>query len=488
MTEETKNAPEQDTPADDSVAVDNNTEAVESEEPKLPDNTVTTEDVGTLKKKVTIQVPRETIDAKFDEMFGELNRTAQVPGFRIGHAPRRLIEKRFGKDVADDVRNAIVGEALSDVLENADFKTIGEPEIKLDEIELPEKDDMTFDFEVEVMPEFDLPEYKGIEIKRPAVEITDEHVEQFLNNYRQRYGRLKPTDTPAEDGDLIIADVKVTGDGIDQDQPNAELRVAPAQIEGIIVEDLPKVLAGKKIGDCPSVKATVPAAHPNEDWREKEVTITFDIKEIKRLELPELNEEFAKQEGFDSLDEMREAFRERFQARAPFEQQRAMEDQVRGFLIENTSFDLPEGLSQRYASRLLMRRSVELMNSGVPKEQITQNLQELQAAATEQAAGELKLSFILGKLAEAEEIEVGEGEINARVAQIAAQYNRRPERLRHELESEGKLDHLVTAIIEEKAIAKVLEQANIVDAETEAISDQPSAKDKKKTDKDKKKK
>ncbi len=467
MAEETKNAEEQDLAADDGVAADVKAETAESEEAKLPDNAVTVEDAGTLKKKVTIQVNRQRIDAKFDEMFGELGRTAQVPGFRIGRAPRRLIEKRFGKDVADDVRNALVGEAISDAMEKAEFKTIGEPDIKLDEIELPENDEMTFSFEVEVAPEFDLPDYKGIEIKRPAIEVTDERVDELLTAHRHRYGRFIPIDTPAEAGDVVIADVTITGENIDHKQPNTELRVAPAQIEGIILEDLPKILAGNKTGDSPSVKATVPAGHPNEDWREKEVTVTFDIQDVKRLELPELNEDFAKQEGFESLSEMRELFRERIQSRASVEQQRAMREQVRDYLLKNTSFDLPEGLAKRHADRLLARRYVDLLTRGVPRDQIDQNIQELQAAVSEQAETDMRLTFVLGKLAEAEEIEVDDGEVNTRIAQMAAQYNRRPERLRQEMTNEGTLDYLAASIREEKAIEKVLEKANIVDAGTE---------------------
>ncbi|MDY7009208.1 MAG: trigger factor [Planctomycetota bacterium] len=478
MTEETKNAPEQDPAVNDNVAADVISETAESEESKLPDNTVTVEDAGTLRKKVTVQVNRQRIDAKFSEMFGELGRTAQVPGFRIGRAPRRLIEKRFGKDVADDVRNSLVGEAIGDALDKAEFKTIGEPEIKLEEIELPEKDEMTFSFEVEVAPEFDLPDYKGIEIKRPVIEVNDERIDEFLTSFRHRYGRFKPTDTPAQAGDVVVADVSITGDNIDFEQSNLELRVAPAQVEGIILEDLEKTLTGNKTGDKPSVKATVPAGHPNEDWREKEVTATFDIREVKRLELPELNDDFAQQAGFDSIYEMRQAVSERLESGVIIEQRRAMRNQVCDFLSKNVSFDLPEGLARRYASRLLMRRAVELMDSGVPKDRIDQNLQELQAAAEERAEGELKLSFILGKLADAEDIEVDDGEINARIAQMAAQYNRRPERLRQEMTKEGTLDQLATAIREEKAIEKVLEQANIIDAEKEG--------DKKKDDKKKK--
>ena len=505
MAEETKNVNDRDLPEQaDDVSTENTAAAEtelptgdkspgdESEESNLPENTVTVEDVGVLKKKVIVQVNRQRIDAKFNEMFGELDRTAQVPGFRIGHAPRKLIEKRFGKDIADDVRNSLVGEAIGAAIEKAKLKTIGEPDIKLDEIKLPEdKEDMTFNFEVEVSPEFDLPEYKGIEIKRPIIEVNDERIDEFLTSFRHRYGRFKPVETPAEAGDVVVADVSIAGEDIDFKQSNAELRVAPAQVEGIILEDLAKALEGKKIGDAVSVKSTVPEGHPNEQWRGKKVSIAFDIKEIKHLELPELTEEFSRHVGFESLSDMREAVRERLLSGVVAEQQRAMRKQVCDFLSDKVDIELPEGLTQRHASQLLMRRTVDMMNAGVPKDQIEQNIQELQAAAAEQAGGELKMSFILGKLADAEDIKVDDGEINARIAQLAVQYNRRPERLRQEMTNEGTIDHLATAIREEKAIEKVLEVASVVDAEPEAPSDKPAEgekeKKKKKAKKEKKK-
>ncbi len=130
----------------------------------LPKNTVEVEDVAALKKKVAVTVPRGRIDAKMNEMFGELRTTAQVPGFRVGRAPQRLVEKRFGKEVAQDVRNALVGESIGSAIEDAELKTLGEPNIDLDTIELPDSGDMTFSFEVEIEPQFDLPDTGGIKV------------------------------------------------------------------------------------------------------------------------------------------------------------------------------------------------------------------------------------------------------------------------------------------------------------------------------------
>jgi len=134
---------------------------------------INVEDAGTLRKKVTVTVPADRIAAKQSELFGELSRTAQVPGFRIGRAPRRLIEKRFGKEVVQDVRNAIIGESLGRAIEKSELNTLGEPDLDLDKIQLPEAGDMTYDFQVEVKPEFDLPELEGIEVEKQTVEVDD---------------------------------------------------------------------------------------------------------------------------------------------------------------------------------------------------------------------------------------------------------------------------------------------------------------------------
>lgn len=165
------------------------------------------------------------------------------------------------------------------------------------------------------------------------------------------------------------------------------------------------------------------------------------------------------------------------EARLETEKQQAMRAEISKFLLDNAQFDLPEGLSARHTQRVLNRRYTELLLRGVVREEIDRNLQQLESAAAEQAAGDLKLSFILAKVAEAEGLEVDEGEVNARVAQIGRQQNRRPERVRTELANEGRLDQLAASMLEEKAIEKVMESAKVVDI-GEEDEEKPAGKDK----------
>ncbi len=465
MPDETESIPEPDSAQvpEQEAAPPAQVESQAEEQPQRPPYEVTVEDVGTLRKKLTVTVGRDRIQAKFDEMFGELARSAAVPGFRVGHAPRRLIEKRFGKEVGEDVRNALVGEAMGAVLEQESLDVLGEPEIELEKILLPEEGDLQFSFEVEVAPQFDLPDYEGIEIHRPPVEITDEDVDRALEGLLRSYGRFKPVDSPAAEGDMVVADVSIRGDDIDVEHKNVELRVAPAEIEGIPLEDLGKVLTGLKVGQSAQVKAEVPAGHPREQWRGKEVTFDLTVRDVKRLEAPELTDEFAAQAGFGSVQEVRETARRQLEARAEQNRRRSMRRQVEKYLLEHTSLELPEGITARHTNGLLSRRYVQLLMAGVPQEQIRQNLQTLRERVSSEAVEQLKLSFILEKLAEAEGVEVDDAEVNAHIAEMARRQNRRPERLRQEMRDEGSLDSLRASIREEKAVAKILEKAKIVD-------------------------
>ena len=479
MPEETQDAQDrpQDTPDSETAAENAERDAAEApnveigdeqraEEDDGPRNSVDVSDAGMLKKAVTVTIPRQRIDAKYDEMFGELSESAQVPGFRIGHAPRRLIEKRFGREVSRDVRNALIGESLGDALEQADLKTLGEPDIDLDAIELPDEGDMSFTFEVEVQPEFELPDTEGIRLERPVIEATDERIDRFVEDARMRFARHEETDEPARPGDELLAGVTINGEGVAPvERHGLTLRVAAGQIEGLPLLELGEALEGKRPGDTAELKIVVPEAHANEAWRGKELTVTIEVSQVRRRLLPELNDEFAQSAGFDTMEEMRDFVADRLRTRIAVEVQRSLRRQVCDYLLENTEFDLPEGVVARHTTRLLQRRYVDLLSQGVPREQIDEQLTRLQAEATEQARDDLKLSFILGKAADEAGVEAEEAELNARIAQMASAYDRRPERLRQELSQDGSLESVVQNVREDKVLDAMIEKAEVVDVE-----------------------
>ena len=441
----------------------------------LPKAKITVEEAGALRKKITVEIDRQRIQAKYDEMFGELNRTAQVPGFRVGHAPRRLIERRFGREVGQDVRNALVGDALRDSGDQLKLQVLGEPDLDLEKIELPEQGSLVFSFEIEVAPEFELPPIKGIKLKKVVQQVTDEVLQRAVDLYRQQLAVLKPSEEPAEVGDMLTADVSLSGEGIQVAREAVEVRVAPGSVEGIPLEDLQTALAGKKPGDTVELKNKVPEGHPAEAWRGKDVSIRFEVKELKKLELPEADDQFAARIGHADMRDMRDSIRRNLSQRLAERQQELLREQAAAYLLRSVDFQLPEEVARRHGDRVFQRRLVDLMMQSIPREQIEQHLERIERSARGNAAHLLKLDFILGKLADREKIEVSDDELNSRIARIARVNNRRPERLRQELQDEGRLDDLRTAIRDERVLDWVVNSAKIVEVTQEQFEAEAAA-------------
>jgi trigger factor len=442
----------------------------QEEQDNLPAYDVKLEDAGVLRKRLTITVPRERIDSKLDENFGELRKSAQVPGFRTGRAPQKLIEKRFGSEVTEEVRNNLVGEALNSAVDQHSLKILGEPELDLDSISLPDEGGMEFEAQVDVEPEFDLPELSAIPLKRRDVKITDDDVSAQIDRIRASEGSFEPVENePAAINDQVVADVKIDADGESIfEREGASLAVRGQVIEGIPVESLGDALEGKNIGETVTVEADIPEDYEIEGARGKKAKIAIEIRELKRLRLLEINEEFLARFGFDTEEELRNSSRENLGREISNRIERDLRDQLRQYLLDNSQLDLPEKLTVRQAQRALDRRLLDLQSWGLPEEEIGRRMDELQTSTREEATKDLKLFFIFKRIAEENEFTASIEEIRGRVAQIANQYGRRPERMFHEMQQDGRLNLVAFQICEERVMEKLISDASI---ENESPSD-----------------
>ena len=426
------------------------------------------EDAGPGSKRVTVDIPRDRIDEKLRDSFKELRQQAAIPGFRVGHAPQKLIEKRFSSDVRDQVRGTLIRESYEQAVERNSLQVIGEPEFdNPDDIKLPDEGNLTYTFQVEVQPEFMIPDLTTLTVKRPKIDIKDENIDQAMNNLREQQGALVPVeDRGVQEKDYLTADVHVKVDGeVVAHQHDAQLVARPGRIAGIEVADLEQQLSGMRPGETRTIKVHAPETHPNEQMRGKDAEIEVALKDIKRLELAEITPAFLADLGFQTEDELRQALREQMVQKINEDIATAMREQVNRYLLENTLLDLPQKLSGRQADRIVSRRAVDLMMRGMPREQVEANIERLRTGAAEEGARELKLFFILQKLANDMNIDVDEGELNGRVAMMAIQRGVRPEKLKQEMSKDGSLANLYVQLREQKAIDRVLEQARIEEVE-----------------------
>ena len=441
---------------------------------EFPATLVTIEEVGAAAKRLKLEIAPERIAAKVKETFDELQKDAVLPGFRRGRAPKRLLEKRFAADIQTTVKNQLVSEAYQKAIAVHKLNAIGEPEGDLSKIELPSSGPLTVSLEVEVTPNFELPALEKIAVKRPTLEANDDRLNLAVENLRKHFGNWREARGPATADDAVLADVKVQDpdNNIITEQPGVQLAVKAGSIAGIRFDDLDAKLAGATPGAAITLQGPVPETHPQANLRGKNLSITLAVKEVKHLDLPEANEEFAKGLGFDSLEDLRKDLRERLVFQLEQETKNAMAQQVYRYLLTNTKLNLPPNLSQRQMVNVLRRRAAELMQKGVPEAEIAQHIDQLRISSAQQAAVDLKLFFILSKLAGQFKIEVSEGELNTRIATIAAQYGRRPERLRHQLAQQGQLEQMYLQVRDGKVVDKLLETAEISQVDEKTLAEE----------------
>lgn len=458
----------------------------EKEKEKAFDYPVKIEEVGPATRKVTVEIPAERINGKLFEQFKDLRRQATIPGFRQGHAPQKLVEKRFGTDAREQVRRELVSESYHHAIEKNELKVLGEPEFeKPEEIEkLPETGPLNYTFQVEVQPEFTVPDVKNLKIRKPKVEIKEENVDVAVANLREQQGTLVPVEgRGAQAGDYLVADVHANVDGnVVGHQHDAQLVVRPGRLAGLQIADLDKQLEGMKPDETRTISVKAAEDHPNEAYKGKDVQIEVKLKEIKKLEKAEINAEFLENLGLASEQELRDALREQMEERIISDVQQTMRDQVHKYLLENVQIELPAKLSERQTEDMARRRVVDQLMRGMPQDRIESAMEEAKGGVKEQAARELKLFFILQKVAADQKVDVDEAELNGRIAMIAVQRGQRPERLKQEMGKDGSLANLYIQMREQKAIDKILEGAEIeevempkAEAESQAESQEPKA-------------
>jgi trigger factor len=437
-------------------------------------------EIGVLRKELRITVPAKIIADHMDHNYAELMHDAFVPGFRKGRAPRRLIEKRFGSEVRQSLTSSVVAQSFFAAVEKDGLDVLGDPlfsvtvdagpkllsiDEALQHLKLPETGDFSYTCEIELKPKFELPELKGIAIKKMPVQVTDAMVDEQILQRRKIRGRVEPvTEGAAEKDDLLIADVVLTVEGQEvKHEENVTIGVRPARLEGIPLLTLDEVLGGVKPGETRTADCTVPDDFEQPDLRGKAGQFTFRIHELKRV-APQALPEFLQSWGFDQEEEARQHFRRELEAERDQLLERMQKGQIEQYLLEHTTLDLPEDFSTRQTERAVMRRVIELEQRGVPMTDIEVRIDELRTSAKGQVAQDLKLGFIFEKVAEKLEVTVTDEEVNTEIARIARMYNRRFDRVRDELQARGLLDQLVEQIRQNKCVERLLADAQVEEA------------------------
>ena len=439
---------------------------------------------GACQRHITVTIPREDIDRYYDKEFSELMPEAQVPGFRPGRAPRKLVESRFRKDVTTRVKSSLLMDSLTQMNEEQHLAAISEPKIDMEAVEVPAKGPMTFEFDLEVRPEFDLPQWKGLRIEKPVRAFSGEDVEQALQNILARRGQLVPFDGPAEAGDYVSTNLTFkSGDQVLSSASEEVIRVRPVlTFRDGRIEKFDELMAGVRAGQQRVTDAVVALDAPNELLRGQNVTAVFDVLEVKKLQVPPITPELLEELGGFKLEaDLRDAIRDQLQRQLDYEQRRRAREQITLALTVAANWDLPPDMLKRQAGRELERAVMELQRSGFNENEIRAHEYELRQNVSASTARALKEHFILERIAEDQEIEATDDDYVEEIRLIAGATNESPRRVRARLEKGGSMDVLRNQIIERKVIDQILAHAEFVEVpyeigpgEAEAIDEQIS--------------
>jgi trigger factor len=456
-----------------------NTTAATDERP----NTVDITDAGPARKKIRIQIPAETVNEKLKDSLDTLSVEAALPGFRKGRAPRNLVERKFGSAVRDEAKKQLIASAYSQAVEESKLQIVGEPFSEtLGDVKVEEGKPLEFEFEVEVMPDFDLPPLTGLEVRRPTIDVTDEMVEEEIRKLKINEGRLESREEP-EPGDYLTGHgVMVGPDPEDKSKQKEHYNIKGAVVQippteaggkgmilGVAVEDFAKQLGLPRSGETATVKVKGPEQHEIESIRNADLTITFTVERIDRI-IPAELQDVIERYGMEGEDDLREGVRTRLRQRVMVQQQTVMRQQVAHYLLNKVDFELPERLTAQQTARVLERQRLEMMYRGMEPDKIEERMAELRATSGELAQRELKLFFILTKAADKMDIGVNEGEINARITQMAHERGVRPENLRQELIQRNQVGGIFQQIREHKTFDAILGTADVVDVPAEEFN------------------
>jgi trigger factor len=420
----------------------------------------TLEPVEPTKVRINVVVEPDELRPAIDRTARRLSREVRVPGFRKGKVPRQVIEARIGRDAL--LAEAIEQEAVPEFYAKA-IEELGVQPLSRAQVEPPDyKDGQPLEFSAtfEVKPELDLPPYRGVEVERPALEVTDEHVDTQLERLRERFAQLEVIGRPLAEGDFAQIDLRATH----HTEEIPELTRSDFLYEvgsGTVVPKLDEELTGKRKGDILKFNATLPEEAGEEPGRE--VTFAVLVKEAKAKVLPKLDDDFAQEASeFDTLDELRADLRERLEQAAETQRQSELETRVLQAYLDQVEVPLPETLVHDELHYRANRFAQQLRYMGASLEQyleaLGQTQEQVEADLRAQAERAVKAQLVLEAIARAEQFEAGEEDIEAELQRQAARANLEPDQVRQAL-SDGRGGVIAGDILRSKALAFLVEHA-----------------------------
>ncbi len=419
------------------------------------------DDISSVKRKLRIEVPAETVSKEFERAYRSLNRTAKVKGFRPGKVPRSLLERYYGDQVRYEVTTKLIQESYGRSLEEHAIVPVSQPQIE--ELDIRPGEDFHYTALVEIKPRLDVSGYEGLEVVREELDVTEAQVASRLEEIREAFARLEDVEEqrPVQEGDFVLVEHRVlVGDEPTAEQPQEQmLELVADRVE----EKFLKALVGLKPGE----EARVPHASP--DHRDpkrsnQEGTLAMTVRAIRRKILPDLDDAFAKRLGdYGTLDELRSKVREEVEERERQRIRAAANEAVIEQLLQRIECEVPEALVEMQIQEMIRNTQRRLAVHGITLEQAGSDPEQMRMRYRESALRAVRTSLILEAVAQKESIQVTDDLLREAYERIARQTGREVGQVQDVYRDPSALEMLKGSVMEEKTLDFLRERAKMVD-------------------------
>ncbi|NLX92192.1 MAG: trigger factor [Firmicutes bacterium] len=424
------------------------------------------------KVSLEIEVPKEKVNEALENAYKKVVKTISVPGFRKGKVPRKVLELRFGPEILyNEALDILVDPAYNEAIKEYQLEPINQPEMEL--VQIKKDEPLIFKVNVEVKPEVELCEYKGITVQQVKESVTSEDVDKYLNSLREQHARLVVVEEgELQEKDLAVIDFEGTIDGEPFEGGKGEnysLEIG----SNTFMEEFEKQLIGAHVGEERDFRVTFPADHPKSELAGKEADFHVKVKEIKRPQLPDLDDAFVQEltEKFSTMEEFRADVEknmwENLKRRQRFELERKIIEKV----AAESRVDVPEILVEREINKMLAELEYYLNLQGLTLQQFAEftegGLDKIKEERREQAAKRARANLVIDEIIKKEAFEVTDEEIDEKIREIASEEDVDVNEVKERLKSSGRLDMIYHNIRYRKAVDLLVQEAVVEEIEEE---------------------
>ena len=414
---------------------------------------------ATCRRELELEIPAEDVNKATERVAKEIARVARVPGFRPGKAPVSLIKRRFADDIKGEVLQSLVPERVEKAVAEQKLNPVSQPQV--DKLDFSEGQPLKFRAVFEVLPEFELGKYKGLEIEMPAMEVTEEDVNKALEETRERAAAFAPVEGRAvQSGDFVQLKLSGTpeggGDAIHAD--NVMCHVGAEET----MQPFNENLLGANVGDHKAFDVDYPADYPDAKLAGKKFHYDADVTAIKIKKLPDLNDDFAKDvSDAATLDELRKKIRESLEHEREHRRRDLQREKIIFELVKGHDFPVPESLIEHQKDVRLERVVRSLAQQGVDPRAVNLDWVSLRQRQQERATEDVRAELIIDRVASAENIDVSEEDIQHELEHLASHSGESAEAIRARLTKQGALDRMKAKLRSDKTLDWLAQNANV---------------------------